>query len=174
MKIQLKVILCLIVLAAVFFCGCQNGPSDATDIARYPADSAEGVLTRLGVEMDEKISSDGHGSLKLTASKPTTFQLYETGDIDIENARLIYEAKIRTENIDGQVYLEMLCQFDGKGEYFSRALDAPISGTVDWTSQQTPFLLKTGENPDNVRLNLVIDGTGTAWIDDIRLVKDKL
>lgn len=174
MRIKLKVILCLIVLAALLYCGCQNHQTEATDIAGYPVDSAEGVLTRSGVEADKSTSSDGYGSLKLTATEPTTFRLYETGDLDIENARLTYEAKIKTEDVDGKVYLEMWCQFAGRGEYFSRALNAPLSGTVDWSSQETRFLLKRGENPDNVRLNVVIDGTGTAWIDDIRLVKGNL
>jgi hypothetical protein len=50
-------------------------------------------------------------------------------------------------------------------------LQAPLSGTVDWTSQETPFSLKPGENPDNVRLNVMIDGKGTVWIDEIQLVK---
>ena len=33
---------------------------------------------------------------------------------------------------------------------------------------------KEGENPDNVKLNLVINGKGTAWIDDIRVLKGPL
>jgi hypothetical protein len=31
-----------------------------------------------------------------------------------------------------------------------------------------------GENPDNVKLNFVVNGTGTIWIDDIRLLKGPL
>ena len=51
-----------------------------------------------------------NGSLRITTSKPTTVRLYETGDIDIENARLIYQAKLRTEGVEGQVYIEMWCE----------------------------------------------------------------
>jgi hypothetical protein len=171
LKNKIKFILCLIVLALICLSGCQSGSVEATEIAVFPVDSAAGILTKSNAQTDREISNDGNGSVRLTATEPTTFRLYETGDLDIENARLIYQAKVRTDDVDGQVYLEMWCQFDGRGEYFSRALHAPISGTVDWTSQQTPFLLKRGENPDNIRLNLVVDGTGTAWIDDIRLVK---
>jgi hypothetical protein len=40
-------------------------------------------------------------------------RLFEVGDIDIENARLIYQARIRTEGVEGQVYLEMGCLFSG-------------------------------------------------------------
>ncbi len=63
----------------------------------------------------------------------------------------------------------MWCQFPGRGEFFSRALATPLSGTTEWSSQQTPFLLKAGESPDNIRLNLVVEGPGTVWIDDIVL-----
>jgi hypothetical protein len=100
--------------------------------------------------------------------------LYETGDIDAENTRLIYQAKVRTQDVKGQVYLEMWCVIPGKGEFFSRGLQAPLTGTTEWTSVETPFFLEAGQNPDNVKLNLVIDGTGTAWIDDVRLVKGPL
>jgi hypothetical protein len=76
--------------------------------------------------------------------------------------------------VQGQAYLEMWCRFPGKGEFFSRALQAPLSGTVEWSSQETPFFLKKGEDPDEIKLNLVVNGTGTVWIDDIRLIKGPL
>jgi hypothetical protein len=76
--------------------------------------------------------------------------------------------------MDGQAYLEMMCHFPGKGEFFSRGLMNPLTGTTDWMTIETPFLLKMGENPDNVKLNLVVNGTGTVWIDDIRLLKGPL
>jgi hypothetical protein len=68
----------------------------------------------------------------------------------------------------------MWCHFPEKGEFFSRALQSPLSGSQEWTSQETPFLLKKGENPDNVKINLVVNGKGNVWIDDIRLVKSPL
>jgi len=101
-------------------------------------------------------------------------RLFEIGDIDVENARLIYQAKLRTEDVEGKVYLEMWNHFPNKGEFFSRSLQNPLTGTTDWVTEETPFFLKKGENPDNVKLNLVIDGKGTVWIDDIRLIKESL
>jgi hypothetical protein len=127
-------------------------------------DSMEGIITRSNVGIDKNISSDGNGSLRITSTKPSVVRLFETGDIDVENARLIYQARVRTENVDGHVYLEMWCHFPGKGEFFSRGLQTPLTGTTEWTTEETPFFLKKGENPDNVKLNLVIKGKGTAWI----------
>lgn len=149
----------------------------AVEIMRFTLDNTEGLITQSGLAIDEAISSDGNGSLRIDATGPTTVRLFETGDVDIEYARLIYQAKLRTEDVRGQVYLEMWCHFPGKGEFFSRGLTQirqPLTGTTDWTTEEIHFLLQDGENPDNIKLNLVGGGKGTVWIDDIRLLKGKL
>ncbi|MHC4111268.1 MAG: DUF4190 domain-containing protein [Planctomycetota bacterium] len=145
-----------------------------SELKQYSLDSTEGVLTQSGVTIDKQISSDGNGSLRIEATETTTVRLFETGDIDIEDARLIYQARLRTENVENLVYLEMWCHFAGIGDAFSRGLGTPLTGTTEWTTEETPFFLKKGENPDNVKLNLVIKGKGTVWIDDIRLLKGPL
>jgi len=144
------------------------------ELKRFPIDSMEGIITQSGIQIDKQITSDGNGSLRIEATEPTTIRLFEISDVDIENARLVYQAQVRTGNVEGKVYLEMWCHFAGKGEFFSRGLQSPLTGTTDWTTEETPFFLKVGENPDNVKLNLVIDGQGTVWIDDIRLLKELL
>ena len=159
-----------VLITALLLAACSQEALQPEEIGRYPIDDMEGLITRSGVRIDKEITSDGSGSLLVTANGPVTVKLYETGDIDLENARLIYRARLRTENVEGQVYLEMWCSFPGKGEYFSRALQAPLSGTNEWSTQETPFFLQKGENPDNVKMNLVINGKGKVWIDDIRLV----
>ncbi|UCG53015.1 MAG: hypothetical protein JSW58_05525 [Candidatus Latescibacterota bacterium] len=174
MRLNIKVVLSLVVLATLLAIGCTRQNTDVTELKSYPLDDAAGVLAKSGVEVDDQVTSDGNGSLRLTADQPTTFRLLETGDLDIENARLLYRASMRTKDVDGQVYLEMWCHFPGKGEYFSRGLHSSLSGTVAWTTQETPFFLKKGENPDNVKLNVVVDGKGTVWIDDIKLVRGSL
>jgi len=143
-------------------------------LKEYPVNDLDGIITKTGVEFDQKISSDKNGSLKITAIDPTVFKLYETGNIDIENARLIYTAWIKTENLNGKVFLEMWCFFEGQGEYFSRNIHSFLSGTNEWLAMETVFFLKKGENPDNIKLNLVVEGTGIIWIDEIKLKKAKL
>ncbi len=167
-------VLCFACLFIVFVATCSKKSVEITEVKHYPIDSLEGIITKSGVQMDKEITSDGNGSLRIATTKPTTVRLYETGDIDIENARLFYQAKLRTEGVEGQVYIEMWCHFPGKGEFFSRALQSSLSGSNEWSSQETSFLLKKGENPDNVMINLVVNGKGTVWIDDIRLVKGPL
>jgi len=139
------------------------------ELKHYPLDSLEGVIIPEGVELDKTVSSDGHGSLKITADGPRTVRLFETGPIDGENARLMYQARLRTEGLEGQAYLEMWICLPDLGAFFSRGLNNTLTGTADWTIVETPFLLKPGQKPYNAKLNLVITGKGTVWIDDIHL-----
>jgi hypothetical protein len=155
--------------AALLLGGCPAAEAPPTRLVELSIESLDGILTRSGVSFDPQVSADGNGSLRVVADAVKTVRLHETGAIDVENARLTYRARIRTEAVRGRVYLEMWCHFPGRGEFFSRALATPLSGTTEWSSQQTPFLLKAGESPDNIRLNLVVEGPGTVWIDDIVL-----
>ena len=164
----------LFLILAFSVAGCSQSTAPPIELKHFPIDSLDGIITRSDVEFDQSISSDGNGSLRVKATGPSVFRLFETGDLDVENARVIYQAKLRTEDVDGKVYLEMWCHFPGKGEFFSRSLQTPLTGTTEWTAEETPFFLRKGENPDNIKLNLVVDGKGTAWVDDIRLVQGPL
>lgn len=163
-------------VAALSLCLFTTGYALAKEPALKSFDCSKKteVVTKSNVKVDKKNSPDGNGALKVTARKPTTFKLFEVENLDVDNAKLFYRAKVKTKNIKGKAYLEMWCRFPEKGEYFSRGLVAPLSGTNDWSTQQIPFLLKKGEKPDLVKLNLVIDGTGTAWVDNVQLDKANL
>jgi len=157
--------------AAAWLSGCSRSDSRETVLKTYPLDDMAGLLSETGAEIDKQVSSQGTGSLKVTTQGPTTIRLFETGPLEVDNAVLVFKAKLRSQNLEGQAYLEMLCDLAGKGEFFSRGLDNTISGTTNWASAQTPFLLEKGQKPENIKLNLVIKGKGTVWIDDIKLVK---
>ncbi len=153
---------------------CAKPSSKDIALKAYSLDSLDGVIQASGVEVDRAVKKEGEAALKITLTEPSVIPLFETGDIDVENATLVYQAKVRTQDAQGNVYLEIWCRFEGKGEFFSRGLQSPMKGTLGWTSQETPFFLKAGENPDNVKLNIVSEGTGTIWVDGIRLLKRKL
>ena len=142
----------------------------------YSLDSIEGVLTQDGVEFDKYISADGNGSARFFTNRPkkTVIRLFQTGPIGIDNCILIYSAQLKSELEDGRAYLEMWCDIPGKGEFFSRGLAQPITGQANWITAQTPFRLEAGQSPDNVKLNLVVEGFGTVWIDDIKLLSSQL
>jgi len=134
----------------------------------------EGVRATTGVSFDPQISTDGKGSLRIDTSQPLTLPLFEVNDLSIENAALIYQASLQSQNLDGKAYLEMWLRFPGKGEFFSRGLDRPITGTMSWMTSTIPFFLQAGQKPDLIRLNLVVAGKGRVWIDDVRLLRQPL
>jgi hypothetical protein len=167
-------IICICTAMLFVIAGCAQSPAQVVELKRFPLDSLDGIITRSGAELDTENTSDGKGSLRVVAKAPTVVRLFEISDIAVENARLTYQAKLRSRNLEGQAYLEMWCHFPGRGEFFSRGLQDIVSGTMGWMTAETPFFLKKGEKPDIVKLNLVINGKGTVWIDDVRLLKGPL
>ena len=167
-------VVCVFVVMIFVAGGCSKQSNKVTVLKEFPVDNLNEIITQSGVGIVKNVSSDGNGSLRIVAKEPTIVRLFEVDDIDVDDARLIYQAKVRTKDVEGQVYLEMWCHFPGKGEFFSRGLDSPLTGTTNWVTLQIPFFLKKGEKPDYVKLNIVINGTGTVWIDDARLLKAPL
>ena len=164
------------ILLAAFLCllsACGSPTDGMSEIAAFPADNTDNLISAGKIMMDAD-SHDGGGSLSVTVQEPTTIRLYETGDIDVEDAMLIYQATVKSRDLDGMAYLEMWCVFPDGREFFSRGLNSPWTGSIPWSVVETPFFLKAGQNPSNIRLNLVIDGSGTVWIDDLHLLKTQL
>ena len=65
-------------------------------------------------------------------------------------------------------------QFWEKRPVFSKAIENSLTGTNNWTVQEAPFFLKKGENPDDIKLNIVISGKGTVWLDNLELLRKPL
>ena len=156
--------------------GCRGGQGEQVriELKHFALDSMDGVRAASGVSLDAAVSSDKHGSLRVDATEPMPVPLFEVTDVSLENAGLIYQASLQTEGLKGQTYLEMWVRLPGKGEFFSRGLQRPLSGTTSWAVVETPFFLQAGQKPDLIRLNLVVNGTGKVWIDDIHLLRQPL
>lgn len=127
-----------------------------------------------GVAFDLDVSSDGKGSLRADSAGQLLVPLFEITDVNSDNTALIYQASLQSDKLEGQAYLEMWVRLPGRGEFFSRGLDRPVTGTMSWVQTATPFFLQTGQKPDLIRLNLVVNGKGRVWIDDIRLLRQPL
>ena len=164
----------LFIAAALSMTGlvsCSPSVTSEETLFENAISDLENVLTLSGLEMDRQVTSDGNGSIKIVASEPATVRLFEVDNIDVDDTRLVYRARVRTEAVQGQVYLEMWCRLPGQGEFFSRAVHAPISGSTEWVWQETPFFLKKNQKPDLIKLNIVVDGSGTVWIDEVALAR---
>lgn len=145
--------------------------AQADELRKLSLDDASSLGTTVSTDLTTK--QEGNGSIRISTVWPTTICLGEVQDLNVENARLIYRARVKSETLEGTAFLEMWCQVGG-GRYFSRGMNSVVSGTMDWKTLQTPFLLQPGQNAKKATLNIVINGKGTVWVDDVHLVKEAL
>ena len=101
-----------------------------------------------GVSFDRQTSSNGKRSIRVDAQEPMIVPIFEVTDVSVENAIRIYQSNLQSQKLDGKAFLEMWVRLPGRGEFFSRSLDRPISGTASWMRIATPFFLQAGQNPD--------------------------
>lgn len=142
----------------------------AQELKKLGLDDARSI--GMQIQDDAMIKVEGKGALKISTLWPTSVCLGEVPGPDIENAKLIYKAKVKTD-LQGSAYLEMWVNVGG-GHYFSKGLNDQVKDKADWKTVQTPFIFQKGQKPDKVTLNLVINGIGTVWVDDVVLSKEPL
>jgi hypothetical protein len=159
-----------LVVAVVLALAVVCGPTLADDLKKLNLDDASTIGLR--IETDLSVKVEGRGSVRITTQWPTTVCLGEVAGLDIDNARLMYTAKVKSD-LDGVAFLEMWAHVGG-GQFFSRGMDSTVTGKAGWKSIQTPFLLQKGQKLNKITLNLVINGKGTVWIDDVVLSKEPL
>jgi hypothetical protein len=142
----------------------------AEELKKLSLDDASVIGTT--IQTDTQVKAEGKGSIKITTQWPTTICLGEVASLDVENSKLVYKAKVKSD-LEGTAFLELWAHVGG-GQYFSRGMNDVVSRKTDWKIIQTPFLFEKGQRPEKVTLNLVINGRGTVWIDDIVLSKESL
>ena len=79
-------------------------PAMAQELKKLGLDDA--ALVGLQIQNDATIKVEGKGSLKISTLWPTSVCLGEVPGPDIENAKLVYKAKVKTD-LQGSAYLEM-------------------------------------------------------------------
>ncbi len=157
----------LIIFAAL---ALLAGPTWAEDLRKLTLDEASAIGTT--IQTDGQVKAEGKGSIKITTLWPTTICLGEVTGLNIEGAKLVYKAKVKSD-LEGTAYLELWAHVGG-GQYFSRGMNDVVKQKTDWKTIQTPFFFQKGQKPDKVTLNVVINGKGTLWIDDVVLAKEPI
>ena len=150
-------------LKSIFSAPRPSGPPETIRVFR----TTDATVSRGGIAVAE----DGWA---VDSSEAQTIRLFEVEAPQAEQCLLTYRAKLRTEALAGRAFLEMWCRFPGRGEFFSKGLHHAVKGTTDWASYETPFLLKKGQRPDLIKLNLVIEGRGKVWVKDVQLLRTPL
>ncbi len=143
----------------------------------WEADSRAGKNQLACLNLDDPASlgtviKGAGGEIGITTKGPATICLGVVNNPNAEDCVLIYQAQVKSQGLQGKAYLEMWCQFPGKGEYFSRGLKNAVSGDTGWTTIKTPFILQANQRPEAVVLSIAIAGAGTVWVKTPELVKE--
>jgi hypothetical protein len=160
--------------------GGISATSEGKVLATFPADELPPLAATAGNQagvtttLDQAISADGKGSIKITYSRNDDVEiiLFPKELSGIDNSILWYEAAMKSEGTARKAYLAMWVNFPDGNRYFSRGLDQAFNGTQDWRRCRIPFLLKKGQVPVSVDMGVRFEGPGTVWLDDVRLVQD--
>jgi erythromycin esterase len=83
--------------------------------------------------------------------------------------RIKFSAYVKTENVPDHAALWMRVDGSRKMLSFDNMNDRPIRGTSDWT--QYSIVLNVPEESIDIALGVILEGTGTVWIDDVTLAE---
>jgi hypothetical protein len=146
--------------------GMKPKPAGAPERVRGYTLSDYPVAQDLAVEED---------AWRIEFTEARVVNLFEMAQPEIDNAVLTFRAQVRTDNMQGPVYLEMSCHSPDGGESAARE-DVPdrVSGTTDWSTHEIAHQLKPGERPDVIKMNVAGQGAGTVWVKDVELLKTPL
>ncbi len=153
--------------AATLAASLASTSATAMDLVSFPIDTTEGLVAVPNGTLDT--DADGNTSLKIVATEAMTVPLAVVRDVVDPDQPISYSARLKSEGLEGNAYLELWVGIAGMGEFFSRGLNDPITGTSDWVGRAVPFKLEPQHDPELYRLNLVITGPGTVWIDDLKI-----
>jgi len=141
-------------------------------IYNFPVNSLNRVISKFNLKLDNEVSYDGLSSIRVDSKDTTTAYIFVLYDIPVKRAKLTWEAYCKSEDLKGKAFLEMGVQISKKyrkelESYLHQSKDF-LRGTTNWQKIKVEFLVLENLKVDVVQLNLIIEGEGTVWIDQVR------
>ena len=163
----------LLVVLSLFlgFSSCSGSKASPRVLYSNSLNSIDSILTKEGVSADPRTSSGPGGAVRIDARGSRTVRLAEVQPEGVEGAVLTFRGHLRTADLAGRAYLEMTCSVSGEEEIVSESLKPAPTGTTDWVTHETRLSLRPGQLANVVKLNVVIEGAGTVWVDNVILVQ---
>jgi hypothetical protein len=140
------------------------------EIAHYPL-NADAVPSGADAVFDRDVSQDGGGSLRVvTGEDGGRLRLYRIDDVGPVDGALLYTGFLKSQDLQGMAYFELWCHPADGNPAFVRGVARRVEKSSDWKPQELSFSQpETCTDPVSVELNVVIQGAGTVWIDNLRL-----
>ena len=173
---KLAVGMALLGVLALGACG-QGAPgdgsraeiADAIEVAHFPL-SDGAIPAGADAAFDPGESQDGGGSLRVQTSRGGRLRLYRLEDLGVVQGEVVFTGFLRSRGLSGRAVLELWCRPAEGDEAFVRGYGSAVTGDSEWTPQEVRFSNPAlCRNPVSIELNVLIEGAGTVWIDDLRL-----
>lgn len=149
--------------------GSPAATTKAVEIAHFPI-SVGAVPAGADAVFDPGVSRDGGGSLRVDTQQGGRLRLYALDGLGEVPGRLVYTGFLKSRDLRGAAFFEMWCRPAAGDPAFVRGVNRRVEGTSDWKPTEIGFSRPDlCSNPVSVELNVVVDGSGTVWIDDLRL-----
>ena len=123
------------------------------------------------IDRDEKVVREGKSSARFASKgKPTGFgtMMQSIAPDEYRGKRLRFSGQVKAKDVSNWAGLWM--RVDGPEQKmlsFDNMGDRPIKGTKDWTKYDV--VLDVPESAIGVSFGILMDGTGTLWLDGVRL-----
>lgn len=128
------------------------------------------------VSRDDKVTTDGDGSLKVEAAWNANITIIDQKNLFVPRDHMLWcTVKVKCAGVKQRAYLEMWCE-SGEGSRrrsFSKGLDQPLHGDQGWAEIHLPMLVEGDFVVVRALLNVVIEGPGAVWVDSVKFEKVK-
>ena len=125
------------------------------------------------LEWSDQIARSGKRSLQVT-NRRAEWSRWRTGHLcDLvarPGAPFAFSAWVKTEKVVGRAYLTLYFMA-ADGKMLTQLSSAPLEGDRDWTPLRVTATAPA--QPSYAMLYLEVDGTGTAWFDDVALAGER-
>lgn len=125
------------------------------------------------IKADDQVAHTGKWSVRIQRDEKSAGQLSvmaQSLPVDFAGGNVELRGFLRLDDVDGWVGLWM--REDGEGEALAleNMQEQHVTGTRDWAEYRIALPVKPGAK--NLVFGVLMQGTGTAWADDVQLLVD--
>jgi hypothetical protein len=120
--------------------------------------------------VDRSVRHHGKYSCRIESvgKSPTGAMMFQNiGAQDYRGQRVRFAGFFKTESLTGMATLWM--RVDGENELLAidKTIQQAVSGTSDW--REAAIVLDVPRDSKSIRFAILVEGSGKAWVDDLRL-----
>ncbi|QIF00691.1 hypothetical protein [Roseimicrobium sp. ORNL1] len=144
----------------------------AVELGSFPCNDLSQVKTL--VTVDKSVTADGNGSLKVAAAQNAVITIADQKNLRVEKGETLWcILKVKCEGVSQRAFLEMWCEVAEGKRAFSKGLNQAMQGSAEWYEIRLPMMVNDDFTVNRALVNVVIEGSGTVWVDQITFQKAK-